>query len=414
MKFFQSCLSTGMAILSGAILSVGAAQAQCVIDAGSVRIVTNDFPALRHVIDVAAECVGDEVTLTRNHSVEHESLHIPALSANPAEYTAAFVSIASIQPLLGADLIRPLDDYIAQYGNNVSERQKIMVDGRTMAVAFNLNSQHLYYRRDILQQAGLDIPKTYEEMLASAETIRAQGLMQYPLGGTYKAGWNLATEFINMYLGHGGEFFVPGTAQPAINNEEGIAALNMMKDLTEYMNPDVLTFDSNSLQAEFEAGQVALANFWGSRYGAVMAGAEAEIAEVTRVAAAPTVAGGDIPAAALWWDGYVIARNISEADAMATFRALNHGASAAMANLYPDDAVWLMEGYDPAPAMIGVLSSMEAGARPYPMLPFMGLMHAALGSELVAFMQGRDDAATALAKVEAAYMVAAKEQGFLK
>ena len=48
------------------------------------------------------------------------------------------------------------------------------------------------------------------------------------------------------------------------------------------------------------------------------------------------------------------------------------------------------------------------------MLPYMGLMHTALGNELADFMQGKESAEQALADVEAAYIAAAKEKGFLK
>ena len=48
------------------------------------------------------------------------------------------------------------------------------------------------------------------------------------------------------------------------------------------------------------------------------------------------------------------------------------------------------------------------------MLPYMGLMHTALGAELSEFLQGSESAEQALADVEAAYTTAAKEQGFLQ
>ena len=62
-------------------------------------------------------------------------------------------------------------------------------------------------------------------MLALLEEIRSSGLMQYPVGGAYAAGWNLAEEFVNMYIGHGGEFFKPGTAEIAVNNQHGLMHL---------------------------------------------------------------------------------------------------------------------------------------------------------------------------------------------
>ena len=129
------------------------------------------------------------------------------------------------------------------------------------------NAQHLVFRADILAQAGLNPPTTYEEMLVAAAIIRDMGLMQNPVGGAYKAGWNIAEEFVNMYIGHGGEFFEPGTAQVSINNQAGVDALHMMKALSHFMNPDYLTHDSNATSAEWKAGNVAIMNMWGSRVG---------------------------------------------------------------------------------------------------------------------------------------------------
>jgi hypothetical protein len=48
------------------------------------------------------------------------------------------------------------------------------------------------------------------------------------------------------------------------------------------------------------------------------------------------------------------------------------------------------------------------------MLPYMGLLHTALGDGIAPFLQGRKDAATTLADIEKAYNTAAKEKGFLK
>ena len=69
-------------------------------------------------------------------------------------------------------------------------------------------------------------------MLAAAEKIRSSGKMQNPVGGAYAAGWNLAQEFNNMFLGYGGSHFEAGTANPSVNSEAGINALNIMKSLS--------------------------------------------------------------------------------------------------------------------------------------------------------------------------------------
>ena len=413
---FRYAATMGAMAVSALALIPNAAYAGCGIEGGgSVRILANDFPALRAVVTTAEECAGDGVTVSKNMTSAHQQLMVPALSANPAEYTSAFVATSSIQPLIANGLVQPLDGFIAEYGDTILDKQKISIGGKVMAIAFDANAQHLFYRADILKEAGVEPPKTYEEVLEAAEAIRAKGLMQYPITGTYKAGWNLAEEFVNMYIGYGGEFFEPGSAKAAIDNDKGVEALEMMKKLSAYMNPDFLTFDSNSVQAEFEAGNAALSNFWGSRYGAVVdeEGARPEIAGAIAIGPAPTVGGGSIPATTLWWDGFTIAKNISEKDAAATFQALAHGASAKMANANTDAAVWLIDGYEPGKEAEVVLKTMSMGGKTYPSNPSMGLLHTALGNEIVDFMQGKEDAAKALADTEAAYTAAAKEQGFL-
>ena len=80
----------------------------------------------------------------------------------------------------------------------------------------------------------------------------------------------------------------------------------------------------------------------------------------------------------------------------------------------PEQAVWLLAGYEPTEAAVGVFEAAQAGTIPYPMLPYMGLLHTALGAELADFMQGKESAEQALADVEAAYIAAAKEKGFLQ
>jgi multiple sugar transport system substrate-binding protein len=239
--------------------------------------------------------------------------------------------------------------------------------------------------------------------------------MEHPFALNTGAGWNLAEEFVNMHLGMGGTFFTPGTAEPAINNATGVATLNMLKELVAYSNPDFLTFDSNATQALWESGNLALATMWGSRAGAILdgEGSTPEIVAATGLAAAPTVGGGTTPATTLWWDGFTIAKNTSDADAEASFIAMMNGMSPEVITANNDAAVWLAAGYTPGPAAAGVIASAIGGASPYPMEPFMGLMHTALGDNLSEFLQGSESAEQALADAEAAYIAAAREQGFL-
>lgn len=401
----------------GALLaSAASAQADCGISPGSVRILSNDFEALHVVAKTAEECATSTVKVTKNQTTEHKNIQVAALTTNPATYTVAMIANNSVVPLLNAGLVRPLDDLVAKYGKDLTESQLIRSDGKIVAIAFMANAQHLFYRKDIFEKAGLQPPKSYEDIIAAAKVIREKGIMPNPLAATFKPGWDLASEFTNMYSGYGGEFFEPGTAKLAIDNEKGVKTLETMKAMSEFMSRDFVTYNSNSIKPLWESGQAAVVNGWGSRAAVMIdqSGPAPQIAANTVLAAAPTVGGGTLPSTMLWWDGFVIAKNISNEDAEASFRAMMHGIAPDVAKKHAKVAAWLIKGYEPTPAAIGVFETAKAKAKPYPMVPYMGVLHTALGDELAQFMQGQESAKQALADVTRAYNTAAKEGGFLR
>jgi multiple sugar transport system substrate-binding protein len=400
-----------------ALLSTtGLAYADCGIEKGSVRILSNDFLALQVVNAAALTCASATVEVTTNQTAEHKNIQVAALSTEPAAYTVAVVANGSLVPLLNDGLVRPLDDLVAKHGAQLQPNQLIKVDGKIMAIAFMANTQHLMYRKSVLESAGIAPPKTYEEVVAAAIKLKEMGGINSPLVANFKPGWDLGEEFINMYMGHGGEFFKEGSAELAIGGAEGLATLAMLKSMADTMAPEYMTWNTNELGPVWEAGGAAMQNMWGSRASALIdtAGPSPEVAADTVLAAAPTVAGGSIPATTLWWDGFAIAKNISDEDAEASFIAMMKGISPETAAANPTAAAWLIAGYEPTPAAVGVFETVKAGAKPYPMLPYMGLLHTALGDNLAEFMQGQESAEQALADVATAYNTAATEAGFLK
>lgn len=409
---------TTLLATTAVVASTGLAMAGCGIEKGSVRILSNDFQALQIIASRAEECAGGGVEVTKNQTTEHKNIQVAALTINPATYTVPVVATGSIVPLLNDGLLRPLDDLVAKYGQNLQDTQLVRLDGKVMAIAFMANSQHMYYRKSVLEIAGIAVPTTYEDFIAAGQKLRDAGVMQNPLAANFKPGWDLGEEFVNMYLGTGGDFFAAGSADATINNANGVKALETMKAMADLMSPDFVTYNTNAVQPIWEANELALQNGWGSRAGAYIDATKGfpEIAADTAFAATPTIGGGSIPASSLWWDGFGVAKNISDEDAEASFQAMMHALSP---DLLADpvaaaSAVWLIKGYEPTPAATGVFANMTSGTRPYPMLPYMGMLHTALGDNLAEFMQGQESADQALADATAAYTTAAKEAGFIK
>lgn len=372
-----------------------------------LKSLSNSFDAMKSVTEAMAECGNVTSTL----DVDFKDKQPEAFAANPSLYQIGGVSNGTMVPLLNAGTIRPLDDLVAKYGSQLKPSQLITVNGQIMAIAMMVNNQHLMYREDIFNDLGIDEPTTHAEMVAAAKFMQSYNLVDYPIGGTYKAGWNLGEEFINNYLGNGGAFFGEGNA-PSINNATGVATLNTMKSLTEYMDPEYLVADSTYVQQQFQQGKIAMATLWATRAGAMDNAEESQVVGKVKMASAPM--GTTRPASTNWWDGIVLATNMTDEQADAAFRVAMEGIDTEMVLANNDDAVWLIDGYVAGSAAAGAIATANNGAAPYPSSsPGMGAMHTALGNGIAAFLTGKKDAATALADIEAAYTIAATESGLM-
>ncbi len=395
-------------LLAGAMsFAAAGAWADCAFENDvPLKSLSAGFEAWKAVTDAMAECGNFSASLDQ----EFREKQPEAFAADPALYQIGGVSNATLVPLLNAGTIRPLDDLVEKYGQDLLPNQLIKVDGKTMAIAMMVNAQHLMYRDDVLAELGIEEPKTYADVLAAAAKIKEAGVMDYPIGGTFKTGWNLGQEFVNMYLGEGGQFFGDGN-MPAINNDQGVAALETMKAMTEYMDPEYLVSDSTYVQQQFQQGKIAMANLWASRAAAMNDEAESQVVGKVTMAAAPM--GSAVPATTIWWDGIVLASNMSDEEADAAFRVALEGMDGDMVSANNDTAVWLSTAYTPGDLAAGAAASAEGGAKAYPASGPMGIMHTSLGNGLADYLTGAKDAQTTLADIEADYITAAKEAGLI-
>ncbi len=398
--------------LAGAVSLMGtSAFAACAFEnTVPLKSLSAGFEAWKAVTDAMAECGNFQAELDQEFRTKQPA----AFEANPSLYQIGGVSNGTITPLLNSGTIRPLDDLVEKYGQNLSPNQLIRVDGKIMAVAMMVNTQHLMYREDILNDLGIAVPTTWDEVFAAAEKIKDAGVVDYPIGSTMMSGWNIAQEFVNLYPAFGGVFFNDDNTT-AVNSEAGMKALDVMQRTLAYTDPEVLVSDSTYVQQQFQQGKIAMSNLWASRAGAMNDEAESQVAGKVLMAGAPLAMDGGAPATTLWWDGIVIAANISDEEADAAFRVAMEGLDEDMVTGANDAAIWLVKGYQPGPLAAGVVATATATppAPAYPSTTQMGLLHTALGNELPAFLTGDRDAAATLTAIEEAYTTSAKEAGVL-
>ncbi|SLN19690.1 Bacterial extracellular solute-binding protein [Roseivivax jejudonensis] len=402
---------TIFAAVGAATLLAGPAMAECSFENDTpVSMLSAGFEAWKAVSDAMAECGSFEAELDQEFRTKQPA----AFAADPSLYALGGVANGTITPLINEGTIRPLDDLVAEYGQSLNDNQLIRIDGQVMAIGMMVNTQHLMYRADIFEDLDLEVPETWDEVLEAAATIQEAGVVEYPLGATMQTGWNLAQDYVNMFYGFGGEF-VDSENIPTLNTEAGINALEMMRAMTEYMDPEYLVSDSTYVQQQFQQGRIAMANLWASRAGAMDNEAESEVVGLVETAAAPKATADGPPATTIWWDGVVVAANIDDETAEAAFRVAMEGLDSEMVQANNSAAIWLIEGYEPTRLAEGAIATLQSqpAARAYPSTTAMGLMHTALGNGIAAFLTGDKAAEETLADIEADYLTAAREAGLV-
>ncbi len=227
-----------------AILPGVASAAGCGIDAaGEVNVLMNFFPVLELLDKEMQECATDKLKIVNKLTTDHRGELKNMAEASVSPFDAAHVANATITPLQAKGQLLPLNDLVAKYGGTLEDQMLIRFGDQIMAVAFMANAEHLFYRKDIFDQLGIAAPKTWDDVLAAAEKIKAAKVVEYPFGAAYKTGWELGNVFIDLYLAHGGELFDPATGDQAFDNDAGLATLQLMKSLGSYMSPNALAID---------------------------------------------------------------------------------------------------------------------------------------------------------------------------
>ena len=100
-----------------------------------------------------------------------------------------------MQPLIDAELLLPLDEYADEFGWR--ERifpwtfESVTFDDALYGLGNELEYIGVYYNTAIFEQLGLEEPETFDELVAIAEAVKAEGIT--PFAFTNQPGWPCST-----------------------------------------------------------------------------------------------------------------------------------------------------------------------------------------------------------------------------
>jgi xylobiose transport system substrate-binding protein len=146
----------------------------------------------------------------------------------------------SIQPFVKADLLMPLDDFIKDDPDLENKFlpsvfNSAVVDGKPYGVPMRgTQPVLLFHNKKVLDEAGVQPPKTWDELIAAVKKLKAEGVTPIALGGGDR--WPTQMWFQYLYDRVAG----PGLFQKALegdkeawNSADSKKALGMLRELID-------------------------------------------------------------------------------------------------------------------------------------------------------------------------------------
>ncbi len=194
---------------------------------------------------------------------------LPKLSAMLRAGTApdvAFLSPRYVAGLVDQGFLVQLDDVYQHLGDIPRNFLTPTKDGKIYDIPAATESKILYYRKDLLEKAGIAVPKTNEEYLAAAKalTVDTDGdgkINQWGLGIALSPS-NVTGEFLNSLWAFGAEAFDKNN-NVTIDSPQAIQALQYLCEQTKYCPPGVANVGMSDVGIMFSKGIVAMTRYPG-------------------------------------------------------------------------------------------------------------------------------------------------------
>jgi ABC-type glycerol-3-phosphate transport system substrate-binding protein len=191
-----------------------------------------------------------------------------------SEYDVIAVNFPWVGEFASRGLIRPIGEELATAGIKPDDFHHQFWPGgqwhgKQYGVPIYCTIETLAIRRDLFQTAGLQAPRTFDEVIVAGRSLHAPALGRYGIAWNAARGMPIASSFL-FFLSCCGAYLVSrgaegAEARPIVPIKQGLRVLNYMHRLTEISPPDVTELDWESSLETFLDGHAAMSYCWSMR-----------------------------------------------------------------------------------------------------------------------------------------------------
>jgi len=361
---------------------------------------------------MVASCTHDNVT------VKHDPIDFAGqlekttatLSGDSGTYDVVETYTYAIPDLASRGKLAPLDDLYAKYKDKYTlgeldpnTLKSMTYDGKLYGLPMQSQLLVMAYRKDLFDKNGLTPPTTFEEMRTDAKKLQDAEGMKYPVALPLLSTADLDTAFAAALGSQDSAFFVdPDTKKPNFDQQPTAKALEQLKSLLPYMDPQVTTFDQPKVQQQLYNGKAAMAVMFSGRMNDLVQQKNTKLYDKFGFAAPPAVFEGGKAYSTVSTDGWSIPFN-TKVDKDLLFQLLG-------ASVSKDASQASVPAAFPARTTVDQSSSPYAAAAKESLAkgptkeiqPYVPAVSDAIRPVLASYMAGKIDVAEAQQQMQAA------------
>ncbi|MFD3912623.1 extracellular solute-binding protein [Streptomyces sp. NPDC058603] len=172
----------------------------------------------------------------------------PDVIRSEVAWTPEFADLGYLAPLDGTPALKDEKDFLAQAAASTQ------YDGKTYAAPQVIDSMGIFYNKKIFKDAGVEVPKTVDELKTVSKTIKDK---------TGKTGLYLRGDdaywFLSFLYGEGGDMVDAKSKTVTVDNPAGVKAMTVVKDLVDSGAAKTDATDGwENMQSAFKDGDVAM------------------------------------------------------------------------------------------------------------------------------------------------------------
>lgn len=224
---------------------------------------TEDVAAYEKIFNTYEEAhPGVTVEFKPYKNTEYNTILATGLAEAGGPDVAQLRAYGLLQPLVEAGQLEPLDgkvDGLDEFPEQVLEGAQGRDDGKTYGVPFAVQTLQVFYNKEIFADNGIDVPTSWDEMVAAAEKLNQAGVT--PFATTGKDVWMLPIVhdiFGSARYGAGDFEQAVLSGETDFTDPDYVASLELVGDLAQYFPEDVVGVPYTDAQTLFTTGQAAM------------------------------------------------------------------------------------------------------------------------------------------------------------